>query len=302
MREVLGSHVHQKGSLVKDDYFRFDVSHYQKMTHQELSQIEKIVNKKIRENIPLEEARSLPIEQAQQAGAMMLFGEKYGDHVRMITFDGSFSRELCGGCHAKATGQLGYFKILSESGIAAGVRRIEAITADKAEEYINQQSNELSAIQSFFKNNLNIAKNISDLQDENKNLIKEIEKLRVIQAASIKDQLVAQAVEKNGIKILATKLKDIDGKSAKTLATNIQATLGDSVVLFGLEDQGKASIMLSISEALTKSQGWHAGNIVKALATEINGGGGGQAFFATAGGTDADGLDRALSRLDEYLN
>ncbi|MFZ1750835.1 MAG: alanine--tRNA ligase [Saprospiraceae bacterium] len=302
MREVLGTHVHQKGSLVKDEYLRFDVSHYQKMTLQELSQIEKIVNQKIRENIPLEEARLLPIAQAQEAGAMMLFGEKYGDHVRMITFDGSFSRELCGGCHAKATGQLGYFKILSESGIAAGVRRIEAITADKAEEYINQQSNELLAIQSFFKNNINTAKNISDLQEENKVLTKEIEKLRVIQAASLKDHLVAQAVEKDGIKILATKLKDIDGKSAKTLATNIQTTLGDSVVLFGLEDQGKASIMLSISEALTKSKGWHAGNIIKALAVEINGGGGGQAFFATAGGTDADGLDKVLLRLDEYLN
>ena len=159
----------------------------------------------------------------------------------------------------------------------------------------------MTAIKSFFKNNINTAKNISDLQDDNKNLQREIEKLRAIQAASLKDNLVSSAKNMDGIRVLAVKLKDMDSKSAKTLAHNIQAELGESVILFGLEDQGKATIMLTISEALTKSKSWHAGNIVKALATEINGGGGGQAFFATAGGTDVNGLDKALSRLDEYL-
>ncbi len=301
LRQVLGTHVQQKGSLVKDDYLRFDVSHFQKMTDQELSQIEKMVNEKIRQNIQLEETRALPIEEAKKSGAMMLFGEKYGDSVRMITFDPSFSRELCGGCHVKSTGQLGFFKIISESGIAAGVRRIEAVTANKAEEYINQQIHELTAIKSFFKNNSNTAKNISDLQEENKDLQKEVEKLRAMQAAALKDSLIASAKIVNGQKVVAARLKDIDSKSAKTLSVNMLAEMGEAVILFGLEDQGKATVMLSISETLTKSKGWHAGNIIRELAKEINGGGGGQAFFATAGGTDTSGLDKALSKLNDFL-
>ena len=301
LRQVLGTHVQQKGSLVKDEYLRFDISHFQKMTDNELAQVEKIVNEKIRQNIHLEEARTLPIEEAKKAGAMMLFGEKYGDSVRMITFDPSYSRELCGGCHVKATGQLGYFKILSESGIAAGVRRIEAVTAGKAEEYINQQIDELSAIKSLFKNNSNTAKNIADLQDENKELAKELEKMRSLQAGSMKDSLIAGAKIYGNIKVVTARLKDIDNKSAKTLSVNMLHEMGDGIILFGLEEQGKATVMLSIAENLTKSKGWHAGNIIKELAKDINGGGGGQAYFATAGGTDAGGLDKALSRLNEFL-
>jgi alanyl-tRNA synthetase len=302
LRQVLGTHVQQKGSLVKDDYLRFDVSHYQKITDHELAQVEKIVNEKVRKNIQLEEARALPIEEAKKSGAMMLFGEKYGDSVRMITFDPSYSRELCGGCHVKATGQLGFFKITAESGIAAGVRRIEAVTATKAEEYINHQISELTAIRSFFKNNTNTAKNIADLQEENKDLQKEVEKLRAMHAAGLKDSLVSGAKNIGGIKVVAARLKDVDSKSAKTLSVNMLAEMGDAVVLFGLEDQGKATVMLSIAEPLTKSKGWHAGNIIRELAKDINGGGGGQPFFATAGGTDASGLDRAIGRLNEFLN
>ncbi|MGB4840529.1 MAG: alanine--tRNA ligase [Saprospiraceae bacterium] len=302
LREVLGTHVQQKGSLVKDEYMRFDVSHYQKITDNELLLVEKIVNEKIRQNIELDEQRSLPIEEARKLGAMMLFGEKYGDTVRMVTFDPSYSRELCGGCHVRRTGQLGLFKITSESGIAAGVRRIEATTALKAEQYVNEQINELNAIKSFFKNNINTVKNIADLQEENKNLQKEIEKLRVIQTASIKEKLLSEATSKGGVKILSTRLKDMDSKSAKTLSVNLQAELGESIVLFGLEEANKPSLMLSISDSLTKSKGWHAGNIIKTLAKEINGGGGGQPFFATAGGTESSGLDKALSMLEECLN
>jgi alanyl-tRNA synthetase len=301
LRQVLGTHVQQKGSLVQDNYLRFDVSHYQKISEQELAQVEKIVNEKIRENIPLVEDRSLPIEEAKKAGAMMLFGEKYGETVRMITFDPGFSRELCGGCHVKFTGKLGLFKITSESGIAAGVRRIEAVTAYKAEEYVNHQMSELAAIKSFFKNNSNTAKNISDLQDENKSLQKEIEKLRAIQASAIKDTLVKSAKNVNGANVITMKLKDMDTKSAKTLSVNILSELKDGVVLFGFEDNGKATIMLSIDEPLAKSKSWHAGNIIKELAKNINGGGGGQAFFATAGGNEVSGLDKAISQLNEYL-
>ncbi|MFZ1558676.1 MAG: alanine--tRNA ligase [Saprospiraceae bacterium] len=301
LRLVLGTHVQQKGSLVKDDYLRFDVSHFQKMTDLELVQIEKIVNEKIRQNISLEESRSLPIEEAKKSGAMMLFGEKYGDKVRMITFDPTYSRELCGGCHVKATGQIGLFKIVSESGIAAGVRRIEAVTAHKAEEYVNKQILELTAIKSFFKNNINTPKNVADLQEENRDLQKEVEKLRAMQAASMKDSLVSGAKNIAGVKVVVARLKDIDSKSAKTLSVNILAEMGEAAVLFGLEDQGKATVMLSIAEPLTKSKGWHAGNIIRELAKEINGGGGGQAFFATAGGTDINGLDKALAKLNEFL-
>ncbi len=301
LRQVLGTHVQQKGSLVKDDYLRFDVSHYQKITDSELAQVEKIVNEKIRQNIPLEEARSLPIEEAKKSGAMMLFGEKYGDSVRMITFDPAYSRELCGGCHVKYTGQLGLFKITSESGIAAGVRRIEAVTANKAEEYVNQQIHELNAIKSFFKNNINTTKNVSDLLDENKELAKEVEKLRGMQASGMKASLISGAKEISGARVVVAKLKEMDTKSAKTLSVNILSEIDNGLVLFGIEDQGKATIMLSIAENLTKSKGWHAGNIIKELSKEINGGGGGQAFFATAGGTDVAGLDKALARLDEFL-
>ena len=301
LRQVLGTHVQQKGSLVKDDYLRFDVSHYQKITDNELAQVEKIVNEKIRQNIPLEEVRALPIEEAKKSGAMMLFGEKYGDSVRMITFDPAYSRELCGGCHVKYTGQLGLFKITSESGIAAGVRRIEAVTANKAEEYVNQQIHELNAIKSFFKNNINTTKNVSDLLDENKELAKEVEKLRGMQASGMKASLISGAKEISGARVVVAKLKEMDTKSAKTLSVNILSEIDNGLVLFGIDDQGKATIMLSIAENLTKSKGWHAGNIIKELSKEINGGGGGQAFFATAGGTDVAGLDKALARLDEFL-
>ena len=301
LRQVLGTHVQQKGSLVKDDYLRFDMSHYQKITDNELAQVEKIVNEKIRQNIPLEEARALPIEEAKKSGAMMLFGEKYGDSVRMITFDPAYSRELCGGCHVKYTGQLGLFKITSESGIAAGVRRIEAVTANKAEEYVNQQIHELNAIKSFFKNNINTTKNVSDLLDENKELTKEVEKLRGMQASGMKASLISGAKEISGARVVVAKLKEMDTKSAKTLSVNILSEIDNGLVLFGIDDQGKATIMLSIAENLTKSKGWHAGNIIKELSKEINGGGGGQAFFATAGGTDVAGLDKALARLDEFL-
>lgn len=301
LREVLGDHVQQKGSLVRHDYLRFDVSHFQKITDEELSQVEKIVNRKIRENISLLEDRYIPIEEAKKAGAMMLFGEKYGDTVRMITFDPSFSRELCGGCHVRATGKLGFFKITSESGIAAGVRRIEAITADEAEKYVREREEELAAIRLFFKNNQNLVRNVADLHDENKTLLKEIEKLRATQAASLKDGLMAKRTEISGVPVIASVVSDLDAKNAKTLSSSLLSGLGAGVVLLGLADQEKPTLCLSISEQLTREKGWHAGNIIKELAREIEGGGGGQAFYATAGGSRPEGLDVAISKLKEYI-
>ncbi|MEZ4909692.1 MAG: alanine--tRNA ligase [Saprospiraceae bacterium] len=301
LRSVLGTHVQQKGSLVKDDYLRFDISHYQKMTQEEIKAVETIVNQKIRENIPLVENRAMPIEAAKEAGAMMLFGEKYGDTVRMITFDPTYSRELCGGCHVERTGAIGYFMITSESGIAAGVRRIEAVTATYAEKYVNAHLQELEGIKTFFKNNINVVKNVADLVQNQKDAQKEIEKLRTLHANSLKDSLLASKIEYQGVTVVKGLLDEVDVKSAKTLAYNIQSELKtDSVVFFGLKD-AKPTILLVISESLHISKGWHAGNIIKEMATLIGGGGGGQAFFATAGGTNPQGLYNAVSTIESYL-
>ncbi|HRO73410.1 MAG TPA: DHHA1 domain-containing protein, partial [Saprospiraceae bacterium] len=302
LRQVLGNHVHQKGSLVKDEYLRFDISHYQKVSDQEIEQVENIVNEKIRENIHLEEARSIPVEEAKNAGAMMLFGEKYGDVVRMITFDPAYSRELCGGCHVKATGQIGFFKITSESGIAAGVRRIEAVTAKFADKYISKQLTELQAIKSFFKNNNNTPKNVSDLIESNKELIKDVEKLRVSQAVAMKDKFIANAYAHNEAKIIKQHIKDTDVKAAKTLSANIITEAGDAVVLLCLENGDKVTIMLSIADNLVKHKNWHAGKIVSELAKEVGGGGGGQPFYASAGGSDKQGIQKVINQLDNYLN
>jgi alanyl-tRNA synthetase len=301
LKQVLGTHVQQKGSLVKDDYLRFDFSHFQKMTEEEVSKVEHIVNQRIRENIALEEHRSIPIDQAKDAGATMLFGEKYGDYVRMITFDSDFSRELCGGCHVQSTGQIGYFKLVSEGGISAGVRRIEAITADRAEAYINQQLSELNSIKTLFKNPIDTVKSVVDLQEENKALKKEIESLMTAQAGDMKDDLVASARAINEVKLVTKKLEGIDAKTAKTLAHNVANDLGEGVVLFGLVDEEKVQLMLLITEGLIKSKALHAGNIIRELAKEVNGGGGGQPFFATAGGKNPSGLNKAFDKMIELL-
>lgn len=301
LKQVLGAHVQQKGSLVKDEYLRFDFSHFQRMTDEEVAKVEHIVNQKVRENIALEEHRSIPIDEAKDMGATMLFGEKYGDHVRMITFDPDFSRELCGGCHVKRTGQIGYFKLVSEAGVSAGVRRIEAITADRAEVYINKKIDTLANIKSLFKGTKDVHKSVADMQDENKALRKEIESLMSAQAGNMKGDLVASSKEINGIKLVTQKLEGIDNKTAKTLAYNVEKDLGEGIVLFGLVDGGKVQLMLLISEALIQSKGLHAGNIIRELAKEVNGGGGGQPFFATAGGKNPDGLEKAFEKMEGML-
>lgn len=302
LREILGSHVQQKGSLVKEDYLRFDFSHFQKMTDEEIAKVEARVNEKIRENIQLEENRSIPIKEAQEAGAMMLFGEKYGERVRMITFDPEYSRELCGGCHVDATGEIGFFKLVSESAIAAGVRRVEAITASKAEAYISKELEILKEIRSSLKNPADLIKSVHDLSDENKHLKKELEELKMKQAGSLQTDLIKEATPFNGSQLIVKKLSGMDSKTAKTLSFNIMNEVEDAVVLLGLENDGKPTLMLSISKALVESKGWHAGNIIRTLAAEIKGGGGGQPFFASAGGKDASGLDAALAKIKEHLS
>ncbi len=302
LHRVLGDHALQKGQDVNDKRIRFDFSHHKKMSEAEIIAVERIVNEKIRLNIPLEEERSMSIEKAKAAGAMMLFGEKYGDTVRMVTFDKDFSRELCGGTHVSATGAIGQFKILSESAIAGGVRRIEAITAETAENYIQKELNTLKNIRTIFKNPKDIQESIVKLQEENKNLQKQAESLLAAQATALKGTLKSKFQEKDGIRFLATRVPIDDSNALKTLATQLEKEVDNAFILFAAVVKGKPQLMLSINKELAQSRSLHAGNIVRELAKEIRGGGGGQAFFATAGGSDIKGLDKAVTKAVEFLN
>ena len=301
LRQVLGTHVTQKGSLVRPEYLRFDISHFQKMTTEEILAVENMVNQKIRQNIPLTEERDKPVVLAQKEGAMMLFGEKYGEKVRVITFDSSYSKELCGGCHVKATGEIGYFKIVSEGAIAAGVRRIEAVTGGYAEAYAQRFIEEVQAAKTYFKAQASLAKNIGDLMDENQKLKKEIERWMGQYASGLQEGLKKSAEIVNGQIVIRAIVDHLDSKSIKTLSFNLEKELGDAIIMLGFIDQDKPNIMLQISESLVKSKNYHAGNMIKTLAQPIHGGGGGQAFFATAGGSNKEGLLDALQQLPPLI-
>ena len=301
LHRILGKHAVQKGQNVDDERLRFDFSHFQAVTKDELAEIEHLVNQKIRENIQLEEVRNMPIEEARQTGAMMLFGEKYGENVRVITFDKDFSRELCGGTHVPATGEIGLFKIVSESAVAAGVRRIEAITADEAEAYINSELEELDKIRDIFKNPKETAKRVADLQDENKRLQKQIEAMLLEQAAGLQKELRTEFVQQNGIQLLVKRLPLTDANAVKTLAYNLEKEIGNAVIVFGNIANDKPLLTIRISDELVQAKGLNAGNLIRELAKDIKGGGGGQAFFATAGGSDAGGLDAALARVAQLI-
>lgn len=301
LRKVLGHHVQQKGSYLDDKTLRFDFAHFQKVTDEELAEIEHIVNEKIRENVALEEARNLPIEEAKKAGAMMLFGEKYGDTVRMITFDPAYSRELCGGCHVRQTGQIGYFKITAESAVAAGVRRVEALTAAAAEEYISGLEREVTAIKLMLKAK-EPAKAVNDLQEENKRLQKEIERLIQEQANGLRDGLRGKAQSVNGVAFIAAVLPVNDANAVKTLAFELERELAPAVVAFGSVNAEKPLLTVKISDNLVKERGLNAGTIVRELAQKfLKGGGGGQPFFATAGGSDTGGLKDAVEAVKHYI-
>lgn len=302
LREVLGKHVQQKGSLVNDRQLRFDFSHFEKMSKDEIKNVEAIANQKIRENIALEENRSISIHQAKKAGAMMLFGEKYGDQVRMITFDQNFSRELCGGCHTSSTGTLGLIKIKSESAIAAGVRRIEALTGKEAMAFVDQKIDELSNIKALFKAPKNLSGQIDKLISDNKVLTKEIEKINSERTLKLKDGLIERAIKtEKGYNIITQILYDIDVENAKTLAYSIEQSVDDLILLFGIKNQNKANLLVLISKNLVSEQ-IHAGKIIKVIAKEIQGGGGGQGFFATAGGKNPDGIESAIKLFLTLLN
>lgn len=301
LRRTLGEHVTQKGSLVNDKYLRFDFSHFQKMTDEEIRIVEGIVNDRIRQNIQRKEDRDIPISEAKESGATMLFGEKYGDEVRMITFDPQYSIELCGGCHVPATGNIGLFKIVSESAIAAGVRRIEAVTAEGAEAYLRGELDELEAVRKQFKNASKVVDQIAALQEENKLLQKKIEKLQLAEVAKIRKQLKDQIKEVDGIQFLAAEVENQDGKSLKTLIFQLENELDNAFLVLGTVSNGKPQLMVAISKDLSSKSDLHAGNIVRELAKEIQGGGGGQPFFASAGGKNPDGLKNAIEKAASYL-
>lgn len=301
LRQVLGTHVQQKGSLVEPDALRFDFSHFQKMTDEEIRQVEDIVNRKIRENVSLREDRSIAIEEAKQAGAMMLFGEKYGETVRMITFDASYSRELCGGCHVPATGKIGLFKIKIETSIAAGVRRIEALTAEAAEAYVRAEIETLNAVRELLKNPVDVLKAVQQLQDSNKQLRNETEKFYALQATVAAKKLSENAVKMGNVSFVGGRVDVGSTDALKAIANEIHQTLPNAVVVTGADIDGKAQLSVAIPKELVDTLKLDAGKVIKAVASEIMGGGGGQSFYATAGGKNPAGIETAVSKAKDFI-
>jgi alanyl-tRNA synthetase len=301
LRQVLGKHVEQKGSLVNDKILRFDFSHFSAMTPEEIQRVEDIVNRRIREDIPLDEKRNVPIEKAKSLGAMALFGEKYGDFVRVITFDPKFSVELCGGTHVSATGQIGLFKIVSESSVAAGVRRIEAVTAEEAEQYVREGLGLLDQVRGLFKNPKDLIAAAKGLLEEKHMLEKKLEAIQQEQATQLKDQLAAKAVKSNGYSLIIEKVSVPNADAIKTIAYALRNQFDDLLLILAADVDSKPQVAVMIGEKLMQTNQFHAGNMVKELAKEIEGGGGGQPFFATAGGKNLNGLNAVLQKARQLL-
>lgn len=298
LRRVLGEHVEQKGSMVHSGYLRFDFSHFSKVTSEELKEVENFVNTRIRENLDLQEQRALTYQEAVDQGAIALFGEKYGDKVRAIRFGESM--ELCGGTHVKNTGDIWYFKITGESAVAAGIRRIEAITGDAVKDYFAEQSEVLGEIRKTLKNANDPIKAISGLQEENAELKKQVESLLKDKAKNLKAELKNEISSIDGVNFLAKRV-DLDAGGIKDLAFQLGDEMEDLFLLFGTEQNGKALLSCYISKDLASEKDLHAGKIVKELGKYIQGGGGGQPFFATAGGKNPAGINEALQKAKSFL-
>nr|WP_299487731.1 alanine--tRNA ligase [uncultured Allomuricauda sp.] len=291
LREVLGPHVEQKGSAVHSKYLRFDFSHFSKLSTKELRDVENFVNARIEGQLPFEEGRNVPIKEAMEQGAMALFGEKYGDTVRTVRFGQSI--ELCGGTHVKNTADIWHFKIVSEGAVAAGIRRIEAITSDAVKEFYFKNNRMLFEIKDLLNKAQDPVKAVESLQEENTSLKKQIEQLLKDKAKGLKNDLIAELEEVNGIQFLAKKV-DLDAAGIKDLAFEIGGQVSDLFLLLGAEKDGKALLSCYISKEMASNKGLNAGNIVRELGKYIQGGGGGQPFFATAGGKNPAGITEAL--------
>lgn len=301
LRQVLGTHVEQKGSLVNEEYLRFDFSHFSKVTEEEIQQIETIVNRKIRENI-IADIKEMSIDDARKLGAMALFGEKYGDVVRVVTFDKNYSIELCGGTHVPSTAQIGLFKIVSESAVASGIRRIEAITSLKAEQYFNEQLALIHDLKTLLKNPKDVLKSVQSLLDQNSEQQKQITSMLRDKAKGLKKELLDKKQHINGINFIAEKIELDSADAIKNLSFELRDQVDNLFMVLGADIKGKPSLSVIISDNLVKDKKLNAGEIIREIAKEILGGGGGQPFYATAGGTNSQGLGKALERAKEYVN
>ncbi|HNX80180.1 MAG TPA: DHHA1 domain-containing protein, partial [Prolixibacteraceae bacterium] len=300
LREVLGKHVEQKGSLVNADYLRFDFSHFGKMTREELEAVQRMVNRMIRNNLTQEAMEGVGFHEAQAMGAIALFGEKYGETVRVIKFGDSI--ELCGGTHVAATGQIGQFLILSESAISAGVRRIEAITGEKAEEYIREKMTELSETRAFFSQAKDIRKSVETLIAENNLLNKKLEEFEHQEVLRVKNELKKNVVKLGEINLIAATPSLGSAQAVKDLAYQLKGEISNLFLVLGSNIDGKPLLTVMISEELVQACGLDAAKIVREAGKEIKGGGGGQPFYATAGGKDISGLEAAVARARSFLS
>jgi alanyl-tRNA synthetase len=290
--------VEQKGSLVNSSNLRFDFSHFSKVSEEEISQIEERVNSAIAASIPLDERRAMEINEAKALGAMALFGEKYGDHVRVIKFGDSV--ELCGGIHVPDTAKIGLFKIVSESAVAAGVRRIEAITGKVAENHFKEKAATLSQIQIALKNPKDILKSVEDLMAKNQQLQKEIDLLIREKAGHLKSELKSQVVKIGNLSFLGA-IVDLDANSVKDILFQLKGENENFLAIIGNKESDKCGLSLMIDEKLVESNTWNAAQWIREVSTHIQGGGGGQAFFATAGGKRSEGLQRAIDEIKAKL-
>ena len=296
LKEVLGEHVEQKGSLVTADGLRFDFSHFEKVTPEQIREVEHIVNDRIRQNIPLQEFRDTPIEEAKQLGAIALFGEKYGDKVRVVKFGSSV--EFCGGCHAKATGQIGMVRIISESSVAAGVRRIEAITGAQVDEMLDKMQDMINDLKALFNNAPNLTQSIEKAIADNKELQAQVDEFKAQKAAQYKEELISKAKDVNGFKVMSGVLP-IDAQNAKDMAFQLRTQFPESlIVAIGCISGGKPNLTVALSDDIVKG-GKNAGQIVREAGKLIQGGGGGQPHFATAGGKNVEGLKAAVEKVVE---
>ncbi len=299
LRKTLGEHVEQKGSLVDENRLRFDFSHFNKLSKEEIREIEKQVNAVVRSNINIEEHRSIAISDAKNMGAISLFGEKYGDSVRVIKFGEAI--ELCGGTHVKASGDIGFFKITSEGAIAAGVRRIEAVTGAKAEELIFEQFDLNDEIKNLLENPKSISSAVSIMMEQNKKLAKKLEEYKKTELQNITKQILSNTKPSDGITLISELVNVSDPADLKEICARIRGSLNSFVCILGAETDNKPSLIIAVSEDLVTNKKLHAGNIIREAAKEIKGGGGGQAFLATAGGSDVNGLKNALLKAESLV-
>ncbi|HMN04271.1 MAG TPA: alanine--tRNA ligase [Flavobacteriales bacterium] len=297
LRRVLGTHVEQKGSLVAPDRLRFDISHFAKVTPEELARVEAEVRDMVRADLPLDERRDTPIAEAKRMGAMALFGEKYGDRVRVIKFGDSV--ELCGGTHVPRTGEIGGFRIVGESALAAGVRRIEAITSEAADRYVQERLDTLEALQELLKHPKDITVAVKHLLEQNAAQAKELEKAAHERVARLQENILTQAVEVNGARVVAREV-DLDANGMRDLAFRLKDANPDLLLVMGAREGDKALLAVMAGQDLI-ARGLTAPKLIKELAAEIKGGGGGQPFYATAGGKNPDGLPKALAKAKELV-